>query len=254
MQILVLGDLHYDMRQLDWVLAHAADHDAVIITGDLLDISSVVPLRAQVPVVLGYLERLVARVPTIVCSGNHDLTSRDADGEKVAEWLARAAAMGVVTDFGSTRLDGALVSVCPFWDGPIGRSRVDAFLAEQADLASGPWWWIYHWPPPGLPVSWIGERYYGDGDLKAWIETWNPTLVLTGHVHQSPFITDGSWAARADGGTWVLNAGHLMGPTPSYIVLDTVTGDARWVAPDGAGQQSLGTIRAIGAGAPGPVQ
>lgn len=239
MQILVVGDLHYDMRQLDWALGRAGDHDAVVLTGDLLDISSVVPLPAQVPVVLGYLERLAARVPTIVCSGNHDLTRRDATGEKAALWLERAAATGVVTDFGSTHLGDALVSVCPFWDGPIGRRRVDGFLEEQSALATGPWWWVYHWPPPDLPVSWIGDRWYGDPDLAAWIDRWNPTLVLTGHVHQAPYQRGGSWIARTADGTWVLNAGRQMGPVPNHIVIDTVTGLARWWSQDLTGEQRL---------------
>lgn len=240
MQILVVGDLHYDMRQLDWVLAHAADHDAVVLAGDLLDISSVVPLPAQVRVVLGYLERLAERVPTIVCSGNHDLTTRNADGEKAAEWLQRAA--GVITDFGSTHLGDTLVSVCPFWDGPVGRARVDAFLAEQAEQArhaTGPWWWVYHWPPPELPVSWIGDRWYGDQDLAGWIERWTPALVITGHVHQAPYQADGSWIARAPGGTWVLNAGRQIGPVPNHIVLDTARGTARWWSQDLADEQTL---------------
>lgn len=242
MQILVAGDIHYDMRKLDWILAKANEHDAIVITGDLLDISSVVPLRAQVPVVLGYLERLAARAHTIVCSGNHDLAGRNPDGEKAAEWLQRATSAGVVTDFGSTNLDGALLSVCPFWDGPIGRSRVDTFLEEQSALATGPWWWVYHWPPPDLPVSWIGTRSYGDDDLATWIARLKPTLVLTGHVHQAPFIADGSWAAQTPSGTWVLNAGNLVGPAPSHIVIDTDTGTARWWSSDGTEERSLGAI------------
>ena len=43
--------------------------------------------RAQIVVVEAYLEQLVARTKVIVCSGNHDLDSRNADGELIANWV-----------------------------------------------------------------------------------------------------------------------------------------------------------------------
>jgi predicted phosphodiesterase len=239
-RILVAGDLHYALRQLDWVLARAAEHDAVILTGDLLDLASSVPLEAQVPVVLGYLDRLARRTTTVVASGNHDLTTRDAAGEKAAAWLDRARAAGVVTDFGSTRLGPIHLSVCPFWDGPAGRAKVDDFLAaESVAAADGPWWWVYHWPPPDLPVSWIGTGSYGDADLAGWIERWHPDVVLTGHVHQSPFVAGGSWIAPTSGGTWVVNAGRQIGPVPSHVVIDTEADAATWSSIDEVDQRSL---------------
>ena len=50
--ILAVGDVHYDMRQLDWLLSRAAEHELVVVVGDLLDVSSTVPLGAQIPGVL----------------------------------------------------------------------------------------------------------------------------------------------------------------------------------------------------------
>jgi Icc-related predicted phosphoesterase len=241
-RILVTGDLHYALRQLDWVLDHAAEHDAVVLTGDLLDLASTVPIDAQVPVVLGYLARLATRTTTVVASGNHDLTMRDAAGEKAATWLDRAADVGVITDFGSTTLGDIHLSVCPFWDGPAGRSRVDEFLAVEAARAAeagGPWWWVYHWPPPDLPVSWIGTRSYGDADLAGWIDRWRPSVVLAGHVHQSPFVDGGSWIASTSTGTWVVNAGRQIGPVPSYVVIDTDLAAARWASIDEVDERSL---------------
>ena len=88
-QCLVMGDVHYDLRQLDWLLTRASEFELVVLVGDLLDVSSTVPLAAQVPVVLRYLERLAERCPTAVCSGNHDLTGRDADGEQTAGVVGR---------------------------------------------------------------------------------------------------------------------------------------------------------------------
>ena len=137
-QCLVMGDVHYDLRQLDWLLTRASEFDLVVLVGDLLDVSSTVPLAAQVPVVLRYLERLAERCPTAVCSGNHDLTGRDDDGEKSAAWLADAAAAGVVVDGGSLVVGDALVSVFPWWDGPVGRARLEARLEAESEARAAP--------------------------------------------------------------------------------------------------------------------
>ena len=66
-RVLLVSDLHYDLRKLDWVLSRAGDPasgiDVVVVAGDLLDIASSVPLDTQITVALSYLERLAARVP-----------------------------------------------------------------------------------------------------------------------------------------------------------------------------------------------
>ncbi len=240
MDLLLVGDLHYDQRQFDWVLSQAPDHDMVVLAGDLLDIASSVPLDVQVPVVLGYLERLAARGTIVVCSGNHDLTGRDADGEQAALWLPAAEAFGVTTDRSSLSVGGTLITVCPWWDGPAGRERVEHQLAEQAAVPHDRWIWVYHWPPPELPVSWTGRQSYGDADLAGWIERFQPSLVLSGHVHPSPWATGGSWIA-ASGSTWVINAGRQIGPIPSHAVVDLDAWTARWWSFEGAAEQALGS-------------
>jgi predicted MPP superfamily phosphohydrolase len=90
MNILLVADLHYALKQFDWVLSVAADHDAVVIAGDLLETASVVPLDAQVVVVSEYLRRLAGITRVFVCSGNHDLDAEGPGGERVAGWLAGA--------------------------------------------------------------------------------------------------------------------------------------------------------------------
>ncbi len=237
-QLLLVGDLHYDLRQLDWVLAEAETHDVVVIVGDLLDIASAVEIEVQVPVVLRMLERLAARGTTIVSSGNHDLTGRDDNGEKAPLWLAGVGDMGIVTDFGSLVLGDTLVSVCPWWDGPKGRDRVEQFLLDQSALVDDRWLWVYHWPPPELPVSWTGLKSYGDADLAGWIEQFHPELVLTGHVHQSPLAEGGSWIART-GSTWVINAGRQIGPIPTHTVIDLDAWSASWWSFEATGDQLL---------------
>ena len=51
-------------------------------------------------------------------------------------------------------------------------------------------------------------------------DRWHPAVVLTGHVHQAPFVEGGSWIAPTAGGTWVVNAGRQIGPVPTRIAID----------------------------------
>jgi Icc-related predicted phosphoesterase len=226
-RVLLVSDLHYTLKQLDWLVATAPDVDLVVVAGDLLDISSVVALDAQIVVVLEYLDRVRAVTPVVVGSGNHDLTGPDAHGEQAALWLDRARALGVPTDGDSLRIGDALVTICPWWDGPIGREAVAAQLAADAAATADPWIWVYHWPPLGSPTCWTGTRDYGDGDLGSWIAEHRPDLVLTGHVHQPPFRSDGGWADRI-GDTWVFNAGRQIGPVPAHVLIDLDAGTAHW--------------------------
>ena len=54
-------------------------------------------------------------------------------------------------------------------------------------------------------------------------------MVISGHVHQSPFIPDGSWFDRI-GTTWVFNTGLQHGRPPVYLVLDLDEDAAFWLA------------------------
>jgi Icc-related predicted phosphoesterase len=126
-------------------------------------------------------------------------------------------------------VDDALVTLCPFWDGPVGRARVAEQLAADTARDSARHLWVYHWPPTGSPTSWTGRREYGDPDLAGWIGQHQPDLVLAGHVHEAPFKPDGGWADRV-GRTWVFNAGNQIGPVPAHIVLDLDADRATWVS------------------------
>jgi len=66
-----------------------------------------------------------------------------------------------------------------------------------------------------------------------WIQTYRPSMVISGHVHQSPFIPDGSWFDRL-GDTWVFNTGLQPGRPPVYMVLDIDDSRAFWL-PAGEG-------------------
>ena len=61
MRILLVSDLHYTLKQLDWVASVAADYELVVMAGDHLDIASIVEPDAQIAVVLEYLSRIAAK-------------------------------------------------------------------------------------------------------------------------------------------------------------------------------------------------
>lgn len=237
MRLLVVADLHYSLPQYDWLADVAGDYDMVIVAGDHLDLSSMVDFRAQVVVVRKYLDRLKAKTRLLTCSGNHDLDSRNADGEKVAKWMRDLGRNGIPTDGQSFTLDDTLFTICPWWDGPVEQAAIGEQLKADAAQRDGKrWYWVYHAPPGQSPTSWAGSRWFGDEALEKWIAEYRPDIVFSGHVHQSPFIKDGSWADRI-GDTWVFNAGHQYGAPPAYIVLDTDHQTALWFS--AAGRQSV---------------
>jgi len=77
-----------------------------------------------------------------------------------------------------------------------------------------------------------GARYFGDTELAQWIGEYQPDIVFCGHVHQSPFVKDGSWVDRI-GKTWVFNAGQQFGAPPTHIIIDTDAGEALWFSSAG---------------------
>jgi Icc-related predicted phosphoesterase len=229
MRCLIVADLHYSLPQFDWLLSAAPQFDLVIFAGDALDIGSAVDFRAQILVVKKYLSLLSARTRVILCSGNHDLDERGAEGEKIARWIGEVRELGIVCDGDSLTIADTLFTICPWWDGPTVKQRIDEQLAEAAKISAQRWVWVHHAPPANSPTSWGGKRFFGDLELVQWIERYHPSMVVSGHVHQSPFVPQGSWFDRL-GNTWVFNTGLQPGRPPTFIVLDIAQGTAFWLA------------------------
>jgi Icc-related predicted phosphoesterase len=240
-KVLLVSDLHYDLRKFDWIVARVAGpapaFDVVVLAGDLLDIASSVPLDVQITVVLNYLERLAGSVPTLVCSGNHDLDHRTESGEKATAWLTEARRHGVHIDGDSFDLDGWRLSACAWWEGPVTLAEVEARLAEAMVDRPARWLWAFHGPPEG-PLSWTGARHYGDPELPRLLDTFGPDIVLCGHVHQAPFTSRGAWAEYR-GTTWLFNGGYQRGERPTYIELDLTNDRACWWSLSGDGEIDL---------------
>jgi Icc-related predicted phosphoesterase len=233
MRLLHVADLHYSLPQLDWLAEVVPRFDVVVLAGDLLDLSSMVDFSAQILVVQKYIRRIAARSRLILCSGNHDLDALGDRGEKVAAWIEELREDGVTVDGESLLYDDTLYTVCPWWDGPLTQEAIAAQLAADAARRPARWIWAHHAPPEASPTSWSGSRSMGDRELVKWIEAFSPDIVLSGHVHQSPFIKGGSWADRV-GETWIFNTGHQFGAPPAHVIVDTDAGEALWISAMGA--------------------
>ena len=242
--MLLVSDVHYDLHKMDWVMARASDPqaaiDVVVLAGDLLNIASSLPLDAQITVVLSYLERLAARLPTVVCSGNHDLDSRTESGEKDTRWLAEARAYGVIVDGDSIDLGEWRLTACAWWEGPVTLAALEERLEDAAKDRPPHWAWAFHGPPEG-PLSWTGSKHYGDPELPRLLEEYSPDVVLCGHIHQAPFTDDGAWAEQR-GDTWLFNGGYQTGHEPTFIEIDLETRAASWTSAYGREDLDLADV------------
>jgi Icc-related predicted phosphoesterase len=226
-RILVASDVHYRLPALDWLCEVSGEYDALVLAGDLLDVANAVPVHAQIVVLESYLARLAERTTVLAVSGNHDLDGPGEHGEQISQWLRRPRTGALYTDGQSVDLDGIRFTLCPWWDGPVTRSQVEAQLSAAAVDRPDRWIWVYHSPPAGTPLCSDGRRSFPDHELAAWMEAYQPSLVMCGHIHQSPWVEGGSWYGRI-GSTWAFNAGHLRTRVPPYIVIDTDREVADW--------------------------
>ena len=227
MRMLFVADLHYTLKQFDWLMGEAANYDLTVIGGDLLDLGSTLNVDVQIVVVEKYLRRLRKQTHVLVCSGNHDLDSRNAAGEAAAAWLQEVKAENLFVDGTSVEFSGVLLTICPWWDGAVSRAELETQLLLQASRSCGRWIWVYHAPPADTAVCWNGREFVGDEFLRGWIKRLAPDMVLSGHIHNAPFYKGGSWVDRI-GKTWVFNVGRQPGPCPTFISLDLSAMTAVW--------------------------
>ena len=148
MRCLVVADLHYSLPQFDWLLSAAPQFDLVIFAGDALDVGSFVDFRAQILVVKKYLALLAGVTRVILCSGNHDLDERSPEGEKISRWIGEVRELGVACDGDSLTIGDTFFTVCPWWDGPLVKQRIEDQLREAAPGRLKRWIWVHHAPPP----------------------------------------------------------------------------------------------------------
>jgi Icc-related predicted phosphoesterase len=243
MRCLITADLHYSLKQFDWLMRAAPDFDIVVLAGDHLDMFSMVDGRAQILVVSKYLERLALATQLLVSSGNHDLDGQDNEGERRSVWIRKLRA-DIPTDGDGLYIENVLFTICPWWDGPFAKARLAEQLAHDAQRERRKWIWIYHAPPEGALTAQEFSGSLGDADLTAWVLQYQPDFVFCGHAHNAPFLSRGSWIDKIVN-TWVFNAGHQIGDVPAHIIIDTKAQSAMWSSLAGAQLADLTADRAV---------
>jgi Icc-related predicted phosphoesterase len=237
MRLLLTSDLHYKLRQYDWLIGAATRFDVVAVAGDHIDALLPVPSEVQIAALSATFAAVAQKCHLLVCSGNHDLNTRSSAGEKTADWLDAVRSTTVAVDGDTVVVGDTLFTVCPWWDGPHARADVERMLEGASQRRSGRWIWVYHAPPEGV-LSWTGKRHYGDAALSELVARHAPTAVLCGHIHEAPFRSGGSWIDRV-GETWLFNAGRQVGDIPARIEIDLAQQMARWISLAGVEEKAL---------------
>lgn len=87
-------------------------------------------------------------------------------------------------------------------------------LSESRIINGRKWVWIHHAPPKLSSVSWSGKKSMGDSDLYNLIESYQPFAVISGHIHQSPFVKDGAWVDKIGKAGVLMQAAKLARRPP----------------------------------------
>jgi Icc-related predicted phosphoesterase len=234
MKALLAADLHYSLPQLDWLRKRAGEYDVLVLAGDFLDLSGAVDLETQIVVMEKTLRRLQPGRGLILCSGNHDLEVDEVSGDRAAGWLQNLRDDRCWVDGDSLMIADYMISVFPWWEGDAARAEVFSQLERDAEAPKKGWIWIYHAPPFGSSVAWTGRLDAGDASSAEWINLFQPDLVLSGHVHNAPFVAGGGWQTKI-GKTVVVNGGRQLGAWPTHVLLDLEARTARWFSLENEG-------------------
>ncbi|MBC2607156.1 metallophosphoesterase family protein [Pelagicoccus albus] len=227
MKVLLVSDLHMNLKQFRWVEESASRYDLVVIAGDLLDLASQFDKQEQIQQITPILERIKTHCPLLVSSGNHDGNTRTPEGEEHADWIKDLRAKGIVSDGQYLDLANYRFTVCPWWNDSQTRREMAKLLKDSQPAAEVSWIWIHHAPPRGSAIARTRKGDAGDPFLSRLIGTYKPTAVLCGHIHNAPFYNEGAWAERV-GQTWVFNPGKQPGEVPTHIDFDTETNTATY--------------------------
>lgn len=260
MRILLLADLHYRHDWYHWLTYQRSD--LTVIAGDLLDGFRPGGLLPQMLWLGDWCRHF--RGHLALSSGNHDANEpgRTFDREDISSipddqrqsllemaspehWMDCLERPEVVTD-GRTSLfetaSGSLVlTTIPYNHRVRGDTFADDIWRAGARLRKShriPWLVLHHEPPDDTSAGGV----MGDQELFDKIQEYQPSFVVSGHLHSQPYI--GSFAAQIDG-TWCFNPGFpvlsraLRTKVPNHILLDLANRTAKWHATANVGRSPI---------------
>ncbi len=203
--------------------------------------------------------------PLAICSGNHDLADTSFCGEILqpelsniyfcAHWLEFVRDENIIVS-PETRLikmrNGESVVVSSLhWYFHTYMTSLDVFELSKnytgdydsdnvkctyelhhllhkgytlAKQNACPWIWLHHEPPGMTPLVNYDCRDWSN-HLNSMIEIYRPTLVASGHCHDAPLSSDGSYHCQLYK-THCFNAGHRKGKNIPCHVIVKMNGDS----------------------------
>ena len=209
MKFLHVTDLHARRSWFNWVTEHAEEHDAVICTGDFLDMFGAESMGTQVRWITAWARSLPR--PLLWCAGNHDVEHAEPP-VRYGRWMTALPGAKDYSMSGHRTLLG-FNFVRVGWEQPTPALR-------GGDLI------LAHAPPSGtFPAMTAGSGTdRGNQNLADAIRSSAspPWVVLSGHVHHA------RWKDRL-GKTFILNPGMIPGArVPNHITIDTAVGKAAY--------------------------
>lgn len=198
--IYAASDLHLKFPELP---ENLTPNDLVLITGDLLDERSKLPILIQIEQVIKYFESLKnSPCIKIVCSGNHDC----ADGpffnsaiyneykhlsflHEYSCWLHYFKSKNFFTDNDIFFNDSYLITILPYRFvyeesyNLVFKEYEDLFISSSDLLSKRHKWIVLSHIPPVSPLSIYNSIDHGNIILNQLLTKYKPDYLLSGHLH-----------------------------------------------------------------------
>lgn len=209
MKLCVISDIHGKSEKLCSLKESAEKADALIVNGDLTHFGNEAEAR-EVISELKKLHPLVYAVPGN-CDGGGVASVMESEGVNIdARACTLQARQGGVALYG---IGGAL-------SGPVStpneysKGELKALLSVLSEQGEKPLILVSHQPPHNTIADRVLKvKHVGSDVLRKWMDSFEPLLVLTGHIHESRGF-------EAYGKTWVLNPGAFKDGRWAEVEID----------------------------------
>ena len=197
-----------------------------------------VPSEVQIAALSASMTAVAQKSRLLVCSGNHDLDARNRRRREEGG-LARRGSQSPRSRSTAIRsaIGDTLFTLCPWWDGPYARARVERMLETRRSSA------------PAVGSGSITRRpRTPELDRQAALTAMRCCRISSAAIrrrrccagiftkHRSRTAARGSTASE---NTWLFNAGRQIGDVPARIEIDFAQQAARWISLAGLEERAL---------------
>lgn len=170
--------------------------------------------------------------------GNDDLTSCDPIVRRMHEQGLITLLHSTVAELGN----GVSIAGYPYvrssqgkfyagWEKEEGEIFADLTTLEAMATDPKKTIFVIHTPAQGTALDQsFGGQHFGSTAMRRWLTTSRKHLVLSGHIHEAPFVNGGTWREEVDG-TLCMQPGAWHDEGLCAIVFDVENPhDARWIS------------------------